>query len=314
MSPTTIARFSLPALLILGEPLGAQRMEEPVGLLMTVGPTTKVIRPGSGSAASARVGDLLFAGDRLRTTTDPASFLFCPSRWEQTLHSQSEVLLLSDQVKIESGKMSSQKQVAVCFLPQAVRLARASQQHFGGLVMREVVPTVQLLSPLGGAVLEARPKFVWESVERADSYRIEVSDPGRRILWSTRLPGTAAQYPASAPPLTDASTYSWKVIASTGTRPISASESSFRVLPAAERAALEQGLAEISAAMAQDPSNLSLQVARATRLERANLLSPALQQYQSLAAVWRDAAWLKAKVFQLQEALRAAWRPARFAE
>ena len=208
-------------------------------------------------------------------------------------------------VVVEKGKVSAQKPVAVCYLPRSVRLTRASQQHVGGMVMRNL-SGVHLISPAGGAVLEPQPSFVWEKVEQADSYVIRVTDSDRRVMWTARVMETSAQGPA----LTAAATYTWKLTALAGEKPIAATESKFLVLPADERRRIEQELAAVDAAFAAEAGGPSMLLARAAILERAALLSSAVKQYKSLAAVWKDAAWLRVKVAQLEESARNAQRPA----
>ncbi len=55
----------------------ADTKEEPVGLVLSA-TGSKLLRADTETPLAARPGDLLFAGDGLRTETGPASFLFCP--------------------------------------------------------------------------------------------------------------------------------------------------------------------------------------------------------------------------------------------
>jgi protein O-mannosyl-transferase len=108
--------------------LAAVPREEPVGLVLGAG-GGKVLRANTETALAARAGDILFAGDSLQSGGLPTSFLYCPTRTSQILE-QGEVLLDSKALK-GKGKLGVSKPVNACFLPQVVRVAVASQQHYG---------------------------------------------------------------------------------------------------------------------------------------------------------------------------------------
>jgi tetratricopeptide (TPR) repeat protein len=123
-------KILLAALLLCATLLADTPREEPVGLVLIPG-GGKVKRAGSETPLAARAGDILFAGDDLRSDAAPASFLYCPQKTSQTLDTGAEVVLESKQLKIKSGKLSGAKPVNACFLPTMVRVAVASQQHYG---------------------------------------------------------------------------------------------------------------------------------------------------------------------------------------
>ena len=83
----------------------------------------------------ARAGDLLFSGDSLKTEASPASFLFCPASAMETLGPSGEVRLESKEPKVKAGKLSPQP-ARSCMLPTALRVAVASQQHYGVTMTR----------------------------------------------------------------------------------------------------------------------------------------------------------------------------------
>src|SRR5580700_2876208 len=122
----------------------ADTKEEPVGLVLTA-TGSKLLRADTETPLTARPGDLLFTGDGLRTETGPASFLFCPAKSLDTLLPSGEVRLDAKSPKVKSGKISEQPARA-CTLPQTLRVAAASQQHYGvsmtrGINKPEVAPT-----------------------------------------------------------------------------------------------------------------------------------------------------------------------------
>jgi len=146
----------------------ADTKEAPVGLVLSAA-GSKLLRADTLTPLSARPGDLLFAGDGLRTETDSASFLFCPSKAINTLSPSGEVRLDAKQSKVKSGKISEQPARA-CTLPQTLRVAAASQQHYGVTMTRgaksDVAPIshdklpADVLAELGtlDAALAANPK------------------------------------------------------------------------------------------------------------------------------------------------------------
>src|SRR5260370_5254258 len=110
--------------------------EEPVGLILSAA-GSKLLRADTQTPLGARAGDLLFAGDGLRTESSAASFLFCHSKAIDTLGPSGEVRLDSKQPRVKAGKISEQP-ARVCTLPQTLRVAIASQQHYGVSMTRGI--------------------------------------------------------------------------------------------------------------------------------------------------------------------------------
>ena len=131
-------------LIIFAGLLRGDAKEEPVGLVLSA-TGSKLLRADTETPLAARPGDLLFAGDGLRTEGGPASFLFCPGKALDTLTPLGEVRLDAKAPKVRSGKITEQPARA-CTLPQTLRVAAASQQHYGVSMTRgsnkpEVAPT-----------------------------------------------------------------------------------------------------------------------------------------------------------------------------
>src|SRR5580658_5900269 len=165
--------WSVPAsaamLVVLSVPGFADTKEEPVGLVLSA-TGSKLLRADTETPLEARPGALLFSGDSLRTETGPASFLFCPAKSLDTLMPAGEVRLDAKGTKVKSGKISEQPARA-CTLPQTLRVAAASQQHYGvsmtrGLNQPETPPIPRDKLPADvqaelapyDAVLAANPK------------------------------------------------------------------------------------------------------------------------------------------------------------
>src|SRR5688572_7097952 len=103
----------------------AAQKEDPVGLVLTPG-GGQLLRADTETPISARAGDLLFAGDGLRTGSAAATFLFCPSKTVDTLSPAGEVRFDAKQAKVKTGKIAEQPARA-CTLPQTLRVSVASQ-------------------------------------------------------------------------------------------------------------------------------------------------------------------------------------------
>ncbi|MEX2262568.1 MAG: tetratricopeptide repeat protein [Bryobacteraceae bacterium] len=115
--------------------LAQPKKEDPVGLVLLPG-GGKLLRAGAELPLSAKSGDILFAGDAVRTEGAAATLLYCPSKLSLSLGPQGDLLLDAKQFKVRAGKLTDQKPVASCFLPQLVRVATASQQHYGVTMTR----------------------------------------------------------------------------------------------------------------------------------------------------------------------------------
>jgi tetratricopeptide (TPR) repeat protein len=190
--------------------------EEPVGLVLNAG-GSQLLRSDAETPLSARSGDLLFAGDGLRTSNNTASFLFCPGKTLETLSSSGEVRLETSKPKVRSGTISGQPARA-CTLPKTLRVAAASQQHYGVTMTR-------------GVAGEIKP-----------------------------TPRTALSSEITAE------------------------------------------LAAFDAALATNPIDQAALIGAATVFENRNLPANALEMYYRLRTQWPDAAWLKSKIFDLEQA------------
>jgi tetratricopeptide (TPR) repeat protein len=146
----------------------ADTKEEPVGLVLNPG-GGKLLRSDTETPIALRAGDLLFTGDSLRTEASPASYLFCPAKSLQTLSASGEARMDAKAPKVKTGKIT-EVPARACTLPQTLRVAVATQQHYGVTMTRTTagevpaLPHIQLaadvqaaLAPLDAA-LAADPK------------------------------------------------------------------------------------------------------------------------------------------------------------
>lgn len=126
--------FLLSPLLLVSAAPAAEKLEQPVGVILS-GTKSQLIRAGTETPLSAKPGELLFAGDGLETTGAAASFVFCPAKVIRTLLPDSYVQLETSRSSVRRGRISEQP-TRSCFLPQAVRLTNASQQHYAVAMTR----------------------------------------------------------------------------------------------------------------------------------------------------------------------------------
>jgi len=134
----------LPGGMLFAQP---PKKEEPVGLVLLPG-SAKLTRAGVETPLAAKPGDILFSGDAMKTEAAPASFLYCPSKSSQSLAAAGDVLFGPSQMKVRAGKIVDPKPMASCFLPQVVRVAVASQQHYGVSMTRGLKDASQEPQPV----------------------------------------------------------------------------------------------------------------------------------------------------------------------
>ncbi len=91
-----------------------------------------------------------FAPPKWSKFTPPltVSLLHCPTRSSQTLTQKSHALLLADGIQVKSGELIDKKKVPVCILPPVQQHAAASQQHYGGSIIRDLQPQGTALGSL----------------------------------------------------------------------------------------------------------------------------------------------------------------------
>src|SRR5689334_4440600 len=101
---------------VLAVGAASQELEQPVGLI-TASKDVKLRRLNTELPLTAKVGDILFAGDELIASGGTATFLYCPDKSSQTLGGSGEVVLDRKQLKVKSGQLSDRKQQTTCLLP-----------------------------------------------------------------------------------------------------------------------------------------------------------------------------------------------------
>src|SRR5438094_7360781 len=75
-----------------------------VGVVLKPGGAA-LIRGDSKAETVAKPGDLLFAGDRLRSSGMAASFIFCPDKQSTTLAPGTDALLTANGIRVSKGQI-----------------------------------------------------------------------------------------------------------------------------------------------------------------------------------------------------------------
>lgn len=128
------SRMAWMALALLAPVLPAQvRKSQPVGLVMSGG---AMVARGKVPAAAVKPGEILFAGDVLKSGSASAAFLFCPEKYSAALSANGEAALTESQVQVKTGELVGRRSVAACYLPEVQKLSVASQQHYGVMMTR----------------------------------------------------------------------------------------------------------------------------------------------------------------------------------
>ena len=116
--------------------------EEPVALLEAG--RAEALWLGDHLYVTVEPGQIFHTGDRLRTSGQPATVLFCPDRIKVTVALSSEISFWQNRLKLEKGKLVEQEVAPNCTIPQIARTYSAPDYHIG-----------QSASP-PGAVLQSR--------------------------------------------------------------------------------------------------------------------------------------------------------------
>ena len=141
---------------------GYAQQEPPLGLVLSA---TKValLRAGFSLPLTAKPGDILFAGDGLKSQDGSARFLFCPDKSSQEISGAAEVYLEARQLKVRTGSLAASRPASGCALPPMDRLIATGQQDGGAEGSRAMEASqtgtleqrIQALVPAERAALQA---------------------------------------------------------------------------------------------------------------------------------------------------------------
>ena len=196
----------LPILLVLnGLSLFAQDAA-PAGMVLLTRGDVSLMR--GETSRPARLGELLFAGDRVSVLEGEAVVVFCPLGKRLRFTSGSISVLGEDHIETSSGPPAEVLDKRQCAIPK-VALGAESLERIGGMRPRGEPPVTVFL---GGRISTGRPHFEWQPIPEADVYGVSVSDELGRVLWSVQASESAVDFPVDRPGLPDG-WFSWEVVA-----------------------------------------------------------------------------------------------------
>jgi len=131
--------------------------EQPVGILLAA-PDATLLRSADSLPLAARPGDLLFAGDTLRTGSAAASLLFCPESASFVLAPDTEMVAGDKRPVVRSGRLDQRRAAPFCTLPS---VPRDTTGFYGASLARA------LREPPAAAELSPEARRELEPIERA---------------------------------------------------------------------------------------------------------------------------------------------------
>jgi tetratricopeptide (TPR) repeat protein len=141
---------------------GHAQQEPPLGLVVSATNAT-LLRAGFSLPLTAKPGDILFAGDGLKSQDGSARFLFCPDKTSQEISGAAEVSFEARQLKVRAGSLAASRPASGCPLPPMDRLIATGRQDGGAEASRAVEASrtgsleqrIQALAPAERAALQA---------------------------------------------------------------------------------------------------------------------------------------------------------------
>ncbi len=208
-------------------PQEAPRQPRPKPAAMILDLKGKVeIRPASGTPAVAKLGDLIYPGERLAVPADGAATLAILSAGAQeVIRPGSEAIVglrgcdppEAIGRRIERRKALASTMKGLTPAPDDARKAAAVFRSKG-----ESAPAVVPIS--GSTVASDRPALAWPAAEGVKSYRVRLIVQGsERVVWNVETKEPRADFPADKPALQRGNLYRWEVT-DAGFRPVVAGE------------------------------------------------------------------------------------------
>ena len=189
--------------------------EHPVALVLESN-GAQLERAGTSLPLAAKPGDLLFAGDALRSGPDAsARFLFCPGKASEALGPNTEAIFGTDQIRLKSGNLTAKTPAPICLLPELPRTLAPGELIYPAVQTRELKKPAPLpddqqrsllteLDPIDRALaahpedpaaLVAKAAVLQkynQSAEAADQFR-KVSETLPDAVWTRQLVYVAAK-------------------------------------------------------------------------------------------------------------------------
>jgi tetratricopeptide (TPR) repeat protein len=153
---------------------GHAQQEPPLGLVVSA-TNVALLRAGFSLPLTAKPGDILFAGDGLKSQDGSARFLFCPDKTSQEISGTAEVYFEARQLKVRAGVLGASRPASGCALPPMDRLIATGRQDGGAEASRAIEASragsldqrIQALAPDQRQALQADLKPIDQSLASA---------------------------------------------------------------------------------------------------------------------------------------------------
>ena len=116
---------------------GYAQPEQPLGLVVSA-TNVDLVRSGFSLPLTAKPGDILFAGDGLKSQNGSVRFLFCLGQSSNEISGVMEVYFEARQLKVHLGTLTAFRPVSGCALPPMDRLIATGQQDGGAEAARSL--------------------------------------------------------------------------------------------------------------------------------------------------------------------------------
>lgn len=171
------------------------------------------IRKTEQPALPARIGDLLWPGERLFVPADAeATVAVLGAAAQETIKPGSEATVNAKGCSPPESVLCRKEQPkAVAATMKNVRPA-AADSRAAGVGFRAAAGRSLAVTPvLGSTVATDRPRLAWPPATGATTYRIKLLSGGGRELWRTEAREAAVVFPGGKEPLRRGFAYNWEV-------------------------------------------------------------------------------------------------------
>lgn len=186
--------------------LAASAAAAPVGIASQVSGSAEY-RSGSGAWKPLRLLQRLEAGDMVRNGPGGEIVVMLLSNTERFKVPAGAT------ATVEAGGVKGASKVAGLRGP-AMRVASAMGGSRPGGFMARPAQSHQRLNPqFPGWMIAGERRFEWPALPGAATYSFTLFDRADNVVWSARVPGTSAEYPAELPAFKLRQPYVWRLAA-----------------------------------------------------------------------------------------------------
>ena len=234
------------------------------------------IKTASAAPGVARLGDLLYPGERLDVPADGAATLAILGAAQEEIRPGSEVTVAAagcEPANAVARRIEQRKALASTM--KDLRPAPADARR-AAAVFRSTNRANPAITPIFGATVASdRPSLAWPAAQGVASYRVRLIVQGsEREIWKGETKEPRAEFPGDKPALQRGYLYTWKV-----------TDPDFRPVVEGEfGVATESDLKQMAEAKAAETGDRADRLAAALSYRRLGAYAEALQALERLAA------------------------------